>query len=150
MNFRASVTIKFSDMDSYVEQNIVPHLVQAQKDATNAVLVEAQAIVPIDTGDLHDSGRTDVEWLASIRHVDGYISFTAPYAMFVEYGTGIRGAGTYPYDLPDSGVPITGSWIYDYKNQNWIGHTAQPYLRPALDTAMPAILAAFQSQGFLV
>ena len=68
---------------------------------------------------------------------------TAPYAAFVEYGTGLRGAGTYPYELPSEGVPYTGSWVYDYKRQNWQGHAAQPFMRPALDTARPEIRAIF-------
>ena len=47
-------------------------------------------------------------------------------------------------------VPITGSWVYDYKKQNWVGHEAQPYMRPALDTARPAILEAFAKRGFKI
>lgn len=61
------------------------------------------------------------------------VASTAPHAQFVEYGTGVHGSGTYPGELPTSGVPITGAWVYDYKSQNWPGQVAQPYMRPALD-----------------
>lgn len=41
---------------------------------------------------------------------------------FMEYGTGVRGKGTYPEDLlPKEKIPITGGWIHDFRKQNWQG-----------------------------
>lgn len=93
---------------------------------------EAVTLAPRDTGAL-------AEGIVAVQTVDEperqviEVRSTAPHAQFVEYGTGLRGSGTYPGELPASGVPITGSWVYDYKNQGWQGQVAQPYFRPAYD-----------------
>jgi hypothetical protein len=81
------------------------------------------------------------------QRVTGTVSYTSGHASFVEFGTGIIGSGTYPYPLPQEGVPFTGSWVYDYKHQNWKGMYARPYLRPALDLNQSAIVALFGKNG---
>jgi HK97 gp10 family phage protein len=95
------------------------------------VLVTAQDIVPVRTGELRDSGHLEKRVDSDGMTVD--VVFDAPHAMFVEFGTGLRGRGTYPGELPTEGVPITGSWIYDYRNIKWLGMPAKPYMRPAFD-----------------
>jgi hypothetical protein len=55
----------------------------------------------------------------------------------VEFGTGRRGASS------------AGAGPYSY-DPNWPGMVAQPYMRPALDTARPQILAAFAEAGFTI
>ncbi len=95
------------------------------------VLVTAQSIVPVRSGRLRDSGHPEIGTDSSGVVVD--VVFDSDHAMFVEFGTGILGKGTYPGELPTEGVPITGHWEYDYKHQNWVGMPAQPYLRPAFD-----------------
>ena len=148
MNFKASS--KFTPVDiSRVMQRIVPPMVSAVTEGCAAVVDEAQMIAPVDKGDLVASIHTQSVAVEGTM-VTGVVVADSDHAMFVEFGTGVRGEGTYPYPLPDTGVPITGSWIYDYKAQNWQGHAAQPYMRPALDTAQPAIKAAFASRGFKV
>ena len=112
------------------------------EQSAEVVLEEAEAIVPVHSGELRESGHVEIESDATEDH--GFVVFDAPHAQFVEYGTGLTGEGTYPYDLPTEGVPITGGWVYDYKKQNWHGMEAQPYARPALDTAQPAILEIFK------
>jgi HK97 gp10 family phage protein len=125
-----------------VRSIVVPPLAAAAKEAAQIVLQDAQAIVPVDTGELRSSGRADVreENLAVI----GTVSFTAEHAGFVEYGTGLRGSGTYPGPLPQTGVPKTGKWIYDYRGRGWVGRPATPFLRPALDNNRDRIKAIFQ------
>lgn len=147
MNFRAKSTFTPQPFAG-LEELLTPRLIAAVQDGCDAVLAEAQAICPVQTGELRDSGQDTVKWEG--QRVDGYVQFTAAHAGFVEFGTGVHGNGTYPYDLPQSGVPITGDWVYDYKGQDWQGHAAQPFLRPALDTARPVIIGAFQRQGFRV
>lgn len=50
---------------------------------------------------------------------------------FIEYGTGVRGEGTYADDLPQSNIPFTGSWIYDFRYKrgerqfHWYGKEAE-------------------------
>lgn len=97
----------------------------------NAIFETSQELVAVDTGELKASGAVEVN--QSGNEVSAEVSYGTNHAMFSEFGTGIRGEGTYPYDLPQEGVPITGSWIYDYKKQNWKGHPSQPYLRPAFE-----------------
>lgn len=148
MNFRA--TAKFAPIDLVrVQSSIVPRIVAAVNEGCGAVVEEAQAIVPVDTGELRDSiGTQTVELVGTT--VAGTVAATAGYAGFVEFGTGLHGEGTYPGELPQSGVPFTGSWVYDFKRQNWQGHTARPYMRPALDTARPEIIEAYRKQGFRI
>lgn len=104
------------------------------EQAAEVVLEEAEAIVPVDTGELRESGHTEIEVEGSTVH--GYVVFDSPHAGYVEFGTGQRGAasegaGPYPYD------------------PNWPGMVAQPYARPALDTARPAIIEIFRDNVVL-
>ncbi len=145
MNIRANATFKAGDF-ARLESLLVPRLIAAVDAATELVLGASQQLVPVDTGDLVSSGGREVQWKG--QKVTGSVSYTSAHASFVEFGTGLIGSGTYPYPLPESGVPITGSWIYDYKHQNWKGHIAQPYLRPALDLSHDGIIAGFLGRGF--
>ena len=114
---------------------------KAAQAGSDVVLNLSQELVSVQSGDLRSSGRTRVEWVGT--SVKGYIEYTAHHAAFVEFGTGLTGRGTYPYELPVAGVPFTGGWVYDYKQQNWVGMQSRPYLRPALDSGRPRVLAAF-------
>ncbi len=112
----------------------LPGIVAAISEGCEAVVVEAQTIVPVDTGELRDSIHTEpVEVSGNIVH--GSVVADAEHAGFVEFGTGIRGAAS-----PGAGLgPYSTSWP---------GMPAQPYMRPATDTARPAIIEAFRRQGF--
>jgi HK97 gp10 family phage protein len=117
-------------------QLVVPRLVKAVQESQLHVMFEAQAIVPIDTGELQSSiGTGPVELVGNT--VSGTVEATAPYAAYVEFGTGQRGAAS------------AGAGAGPY-SPTWPGMPAQPYLRPALDTARPAILGAFADQGFKI
>ena len=147
MNFRAQST--FTGLNLAVAQAAfeqAAHL--SAEQGAEIVLEEAEAIVPFDSGDLRESGH--VEAIATSGPRPSYaVVFDAPHAQFVEYGTGVIGQGTYQYELPETGVPITGNWVYDYKHQDWQGHAAQPYARPALDIARPAIVEVFRDNTAL-
>jgi hypothetical protein len=145
MNLRANVTFQAGNF-ARLESIIVPRIVKAVDAATDLVLSTSQQLVPVDTGELVSSGGRETQWKGTM--VTGSVSYSSPHASFVEFGTGIIGSGTYPFPLPQEGVPYTGSWIYDYKRQNWMGHVAQPYLRPALDQNRSGILDLFGRQGF--
>ena len=135
MNFRASSEVKFVDL-SRIMQRIVPALVDSVEEGCEAVVAEAQTIVPVDTGALKESIHTaSVELVGST--VQGHVVADEPYAAYVEYGTGQRGAAS----------PGAGPGPY---SPSWPGQMAQPYMRPALDTARPAILGAFAKRGFTV
>lgn len=141
MNFRATSTFRPADLVR-VQQLFVPKIVAAVTEGCAAVVEEAQAIAPELTGDLKESIHTaSVQLQGSV--VSGTVTADSAHAEFVEYGTGERGEGTYPYELPEG-------WHYDAKDQGWQGHEAQPFMRPAQDTARPAILEAYAKQGFKV
>lgn len=141
MKLSATPTVKFGSFAS-LEALIVPKLMKGAAAGSQAVLAESQIRVPVAGGSLKASGSTSVEWKGT--SVKGYVMYSAGHAAFVEFGTGIVGRGTYPFELPTEGVPFTGEWVYDYKQQDWRGMVAQPYLRPALDICRQQILDAFQ------
>jgi hypothetical protein len=144
MNIRANVTFQAGSF-AKLEAAIVPRIIAAVDGATELVLGSSQQLVPVDTGELVSSGGRETQWKG--QRVTGSVSYSSPHASFVEFGTGIIGSGTYPFPLPQEGVPITGSWIYDYKHQNWQGMYARPYLRPALDMNSSGITALFGRHG---
>ncbi len=131
MGFQIRATAQFTprnDIGRFIAERITPAVRQATLDAGQIVLSEAQDVVPVDTGALRNSGQVTVRETDTSIIAD--VAFTEPYAAYVEFGTGIRGsqspgAGPYPY------------------NPAWPGMAAQPYLRPALDTARPEMLGEF-------
>lgn len=134
INFRADSTFRAGDWSAVVAK-LLPRVETAVKQATDAVYEESQVLVPVDTGELHDTAYTRIE--IKSEAVTGNVIYPADHAPFVEFGTGRRGAAS-------AGA---GPWTY---NQDWPGMIAQPYLRPALDAARPQIRAAFADAGFVV
>ncbi len=133
MGFQIRATAQYtprSDIGQFIAQRITPAVLAATEEAAQIVLVEAQAIVPVDTGALRDSGSVQPASVVNSRAL-AEVVFAEPYAAYVEFGTGVRGskspgAGPYPY------------------NPGWPGMAAQPYLRPALDTARAEMLGIYQ------
>ena len=99
-----------------------------QKNVNKAtVLVHGQAVENANfekgyqTGDLKGSIHMDVK-----RTSDGFqgsVFTNNDHAAYVEFGTGVRGNGSYPYNPKDINL--------EYK-EDWAGMKAQPYLYPAL------------------
>lgn len=115
----------------FIAAKITP-AVQASVEAAAALIVqEAQTLCPVRTGELHDSITASVTQTDTT--VVGRITAAAPYAGYVEFGTGRRGAAS----------PDKGPYPYD---PNWPGMVPQPFMRPALDTTRDAVKAIFASQ----
>ena len=146
MSLQATATFTFPDPESVVRSYIVPRIMAAVDRAEDVVVQEAQSIVPVDTGELGASISKDPV-IDTGSQVIGIVAARAHHAQFVEFGTGLRGMGTYPWDLPTSGVPITSSWQYDYRRQGWVGMPASPYMRPAIDSGRDRILACFKDMA---
>ncbi len=103
---------------------------QLQKGAEDAVALvykKADALVPVDTGELRGSASNEVVDSGSV--VTGTVAYESDHAAFVEFGTGIRGAAS----------PGAGPYSYD---PTWPGMDAQPFLRPALDESDEDVLDA--------
>lgn len=125
MNFNA--TSSFSGLNAKVAEATFRQANRLSVErSAEIVLEEAEAIVPVDTGDLRDSGHVE-----AVSDIQAAVVFDSDHAVYVEYGTGQRGAAS----------PGAGEGPYD---PNWPGMVAQPYLRPALDTARPAIVELFR------
>jgi len=121
MGFSIRATATYTprgDTGRFIAAKIAPAVLDATEDMGRVVLLEAQRIVPVDTGELQASGRVIVRETGSSCVAD--IEFTAGHAAYVEYGTGIAGAAS----------PGAGPYPY---SANWPGMRAQPYLRPALE-----------------
>ena len=87
------------------------------KKITIEVQGQAKGLAPVDTGTLRNSIRMNYD----SNKKEGKVYTNNEYATYVEFGTGIRGNGSYP----DSNKNLT-------YNQNWKGQVAQPYMYPAL------------------
>jgi hypothetical protein len=144
MNLKAKAVFTGKNFAVF-ETALVAKLLVGAEAAANVVLAESQSLVPRDTGELAASGNVTLATMVKSQHVTSYVSYDAAYAAFVEFGVGLRGQGTYPYALPQTGVPITGSWQYDYRHVGWKGFHAQAFLRPALDTGRAGALDAFKA-----
>jgi hypothetical protein len=145
MNLKAKAVFSGKNFAVF-ETALVAKLLVGAEAAANVVLGEADVNCPRgETGDLAASGKVTVATMVKSQRVTSYVSYDAAYAAFVEFGVGLRGQGTYPYALPQTGVPITGSWQYDYRHVGWKGFHAQAFLRPALDTGRAGALDAFKA-----
>ena len=115
---------------SAVEARLVPLLVAAAKKAAAPVFAESQTLVHVRSGELRASGAVTTEWTG--RRVSAFIAYSAPYAAYNEFGTGVRGQSS--------------EWAgpYDYR-QDWPGMRPIPFLRPALDHGRDSILDAYKS-----
>lgn len=100
------------------------NVAKAVKKATTFVQGQAKELAPFDTGRLKGSIRMKVDVKDS--NVIGKVYTNLEYAPYLEFGTGIRGDGSYPYS-PD-GLNLT------YK-KDWKGMKARPYMYPALKGA---------------
>lgn len=87
------------------------------KKITVEVQGQAKGLAPVDTGTLRNSIKMNYD----SNKKEGKVYTNNEYATYVEFGTGIRGNGSYP----DSNKNLT-------YNQNWKGQVAQPYMYPAL------------------
>ena len=132
----ATVTIKNVDRLTKRLNNIGNmDLKNIVNKATTLVHGQAKDLAPVDTGELSGSIR-----MKSKKTKDGYegrVYTNLEYSAYVEFGTGIKGNGTYPYEV--EGLTLTykdKGWAYkDPKTDEWIytkGQVAQPYMYPAL------------------
>lgn len=110
-------------------------LVNAIKKACEVVKGRAKLRCPVDEGRLRNSIDT-LSVKTEGNKVTGRVGTSVEYAAFVEFGTGSKGSGTYPYPTQVNLSYTDKSWTYTpdggetfYKTN---GHVAQPFLMPAL------------------
>ena len=148
-------TLKIKNIDRLTRKlnNIADmDLNKSMTDAVKLVHGNAKSLAPVNKrgggGTLAESIHMDVDKKAD--QIIGRVYTNLEYAMYVEFGTGVKGNGTYPYDI--EGVNLTykdSGWCYwDEKEEKWIyttGQVAQPYMYPALKNNEKAIKKLFNT-----
>lgn len=119
------------DLGRYVEAHITPGVRAAVVASCKLVESTAKVLCPKDTGTLSESIRSEVS--DSGKTVVGQVGSDLYYAPFVEFGTGIAGAGS------------AGAGRGPY-NMNWHGMVAQSFLRAAIDESREPVMGIFRSE----
>ena len=103
--------------------------------ATEMVHGQAKDLAPVDTGELAGSIRMETKKIQN--GYQGRVYTNLEYSAYVEFGTGVKGNGTYPYEV--EGLTLTykdKGWAFiNPKTDEWVytkGQEAQPYMYPAL------------------
>ena len=117
-------------------------------EATTLVHGEAVSRAPRDEGTLSESIHMDVK--KTDKQIQGRVYTNLEYASYVEFGTGVKGNGTYPYKIKGLNLTYTDKgWCYwDEKQEKYIytkGQVAQPYMYPALKRSKKQIKAIMSS-----
>ena len=107
----------------------------AMNEATKLVHGQAKTLCPADTGQLRGSIHMQVKDTG--KELQGRVYTNVEYAPYVEFGTGVTGNGTYPYEIEGLNLEYRNKgWAYyDEDKDEWIytkGQVAQPYMYPAL------------------
>ena len=132
----AHVTIKGVDrLTQRFNKIATMELIGAVNKATQLVHGQAKALAPADTGLLRESIHMQVKDTG--KAVEGRVYTNTEYAAYVEFGTGVKGNGTYPYQVEGLSLEYKNKgWAYfDEDKGEWIytkGQKAQPYMYPAL------------------
>ena len=121
------------------------------RDTMNKVVVlvhgQATMLAPVDNGLLRESIHTQVNNTGA--EMQGRVYTNVEYAAYVEFGTGIKGNGTYPYKVEGLSLEYRDKgWAYfDEDKGEWIytkGQEAQPYMYPALKNHEKTIKKMFR------
>lgn len=116
-------------------------------EALKMVHGQAKDLAPVDTGELAGSIHMDQKKTPTGR--EGKVYTNLEYAPYVEFGTGVKGNGTYPYKVKGLNLDYRDTpWVYwDDKQEKYIytsGQKAQPFMYPALKRNEKAIVKLFK------
>ncbi len=145
----ATVTIKnIGRLTKHLNEIANIELKDKMVDATKIVHAQAKLLAPVNTGNL--AGSIHMEVKQHNKNVEGRVYTNLQYAPYVEFGTGIKGNGSYPYkidglnlsyrDTPWVFTPDGGETFYRTK-----GQVAQPFMYPALKRNEKYIKQLFKS-----
>lgn len=117
--------------------------------AVNLVHAQAKTLAPADTGNLRGSIHQEVKTRG--KTVEGRVFTNVNYASYVEFGTGSKGQGTYPYKIKGFSLAYRDTaWTYTpdggetfYRTR---GQVAQPYMYPALKRNEKYIKSLFKTE----
>lgn len=140
-------SVKIKGIDSLMQRfNAIANmeLKSAVNKATELVHGQAKALAPVDTGGL--AGSIHMQVKDTGKELQGRVYTNCEYAPYVEFGTGVTGNGTYPYQIKGLNLEYKpkGWAYYDEDTGEWIytkGQKAQPYMYPALNMHKKTIKA---------
>lgn len=121
------VTISLNDSRSIADAiskfvNAKANVVDAAYEAIERLCSVGEDIAksecPKDTWELCESITHETKKTST--GAEGTITAGTDHAMFVEFGTGVRGRGSYPEPIP--------GWEYDVNRRDWQGHEANPFM----------------------
>ena len=124
----------------------------AMNDALKMVHGEAKSLAPTNKrghgSTLAESIHMDKK--KTTEGLEGRVYTNLEYAAYVEFGTGVKGNGTYPHKIEGLTLTYTDKgWCYwDDRENKFIytkGQVAQPYMYPALKNNEKAIKKLFKS-----
>ncbi len=131
-----AVTIKNTDrlikkLDKLGNLNVE----ETMKKAVSLVEAQAKLLAPSETGALKNSIHMSVE--KNNKSTKGRVYTSLEYAPYVEFGTGIKGSGSYPYKVKGLNLSYRNTpWVYtpDGGETFYVtrGQKAQPFMYPAL------------------
>lgn len=109
-------------------------------DCTLLVESQAKTLCPVNKGDLRGSIHPEVKEVG--KTVYGRVYTSKECVLYVEFGTGPRGNGTYPYQIQGFTLKYRDTkWCYPSKDKDgnqifiWTkGQKAQPFMYPALES----------------
>jgi HK97 gp10 family phage protein len=146
----ATIKVKIEGYDSLLlKLNKIADMDLTKKvnKATTLVHGQAKDLAPVDTGDL--AGSIHIETKRLPKAIQGKVYTNLEYAPYVEFGTGKKGDGTYPYNI--KGLTLSykdKGWCYWSDKENKFifttGQEAQPYMYPALKNNEKKIRAIMQ------
>lgn len=119
-------------------------------DTANQVQTFAQAYAPVRTGAL----RNSIHILILSGGLTAQVMTDVPYAVYVEFGTGVRGEfpGKPTTITPKHGqylrFQVNGRWVYAKKVVN-PGMAPRPYMRPAAERAAVPLANNLGNQAVL-
>lgn len=131
-------SVKIKGIDSLTQRfNKIANLElrSAMNKAIQLVHGQAENLAPADSGNL--AGSIHMQVKDTGKELQGRVYTNLEYAAYVEFGTGVTGNGTYPYQIEGLNLKYKDKgWAYfDEDKGEWIytkGQEAQPYMYPAL------------------
>jgi HK97 gp10 family phage protein len=112
----------------------------AMNEATKLVHGQAKDLAPVNKngGGGFLAGSIHMQVKDTGKELQGRVYTNCEYSMYVEFGTGVTGNGTYPYKIEGLNLKYKekGWAYYDEDKGEWIytkGQKAQPYMYPALN-----------------
>ena len=122
------------------------------REATKLVHGQAKELAPVNKngGGGNLAGSIKMEVKSTAKTIQGRVYTNVEYAPYVEFGTGIKGNGTYPYKVEGLNLEYRDKgWAYfDEDKGEWIytkGQVAQPYMYPALKDNEKTIKRMFKN-----